>query len=205
MCTWLLRRSVDRARDERPPTDRRRHTVPRPPSPREPRVDRRGMGTIREQSARQVLLAHAQGPRTAPRRSEELDRICQRRLRGARSPRETHMKNSNRDVLRAPAWRRYLTFWRTPIAQDVDDELRFHTNMRVKAAHGARHAGRGSAAVRRRSDSAMWTQRKVNASSSARCASATSATQHCSTPSAPIFAMPFVDCVRAQVSPRQSS
>ena len=31
-----------------------------------------------------------------------------------------------------PAWRRYLTFWRTPIAHDVDDELRFHTNMRVK-------------------------------------------------------------------------
>jgi predicted permease len=42
------------------------------------------------------------------------------------------MKNPNRDVLRAPAWRRYLTFWRTPIAQDVDDELRFHTIMRVK-------------------------------------------------------------------------
>jgi predicted permease len=38
------------------------------------------------------------------------------------------MKNSNR----APGWRRYLTFWRTPIAQDVDDELRFHATMRVK-------------------------------------------------------------------------
>ncbi|HSC31756.1 MAG TPA: ABC transporter permease [Gemmatimonadaceae bacterium] len=33
---------------------------------------------------------------------------------------------------KTPAWRRYLTFWRTPIAQDVDDELRFHTTMRVK-------------------------------------------------------------------------
>jgi predicted permease len=32
----------------------------------------------------------------------------------------------------APAWRRYLTFWRTPIAQDVHDELRFHTVMRVQ-------------------------------------------------------------------------
>jgi predicted permease len=32
---------------------------------------------------------------------------------------------------RVPAWRRYLTFWRAPIAQDVDDELRFHTNMRI--------------------------------------------------------------------------
>ena len=32
---------------------------------------------------------------------------------------------------RVAAWRRYLTFWRTPVTQDVDDELRFHTNMRV--------------------------------------------------------------------------
>lgn len=38
------------------------------------------------------------------------------------------MKNPNR----TPAWRRHLTFWRTPVAQDVGDELRFHTNMRVK-------------------------------------------------------------------------
>jgi hypothetical protein len=35
-------------------------------------------------------------------------------------------------MTKIPAWRRYLTFWRTPIAQDVDDELRFHTSMRVK-------------------------------------------------------------------------
>jgi len=41
------------------------------------------------------------------------------------------MKNSSHDLSRAPAWRRYLTFWRTPIARDVDDELRFHTSMRV--------------------------------------------------------------------------
>ena len=41
------------------------------------------------------------------------------------------MTNSNRNVPRVAAWRRYLTFWRTPITQDVDDELRFHTNMRV--------------------------------------------------------------------------
>jgi len=30
-----------------------------------------------------------------------------------------------------PAWRRYLRFWRPNIAADVDDELRFHTDMRV--------------------------------------------------------------------------
>lgn len=31
----------------------------------------------------------------------------------------------------APAWRRYLRFWRNDIAEDVDDELRFHIEMRV--------------------------------------------------------------------------
>lgn len=30
-----------------------------------------------------------------------------------------------------PSWRRYLTFWRGDIARDVNDELRFHTEMRV--------------------------------------------------------------------------
>jgi predicted permease len=35
-------------------------------------------------------------------------------------------------MTKPPAWRRYLTFWRSPVVQDVDDELRFHTNMRVK-------------------------------------------------------------------------
>ncbi|HEV8233443.1 MAG TPA: permease prefix domain 1-containing protein, partial [Gemmatimonadaceae bacterium] len=30
-----------------------------------------------------------------------------------------------------PAWRRYLRFWRNDIAKDVDDELRFHVEMRV--------------------------------------------------------------------------
>jgi predicted permease len=34
-------------------------------------------------------------------------------------------------MTRTPAWRRYLRFWRPNIAADVDDELRFHTEMRV--------------------------------------------------------------------------
>src|SRR5689334_4401625 len=34
-------------------------------------------------------------------------------------------------MTRTPAWRRYLRFWRPNIAADVDDELRFHTDMRV--------------------------------------------------------------------------
>jgi predicted permease len=32
---------------------------------------------------------------------------------------------------KTPAWRRYVTFWRPNIADDVDDELRFHIEMRV--------------------------------------------------------------------------
>lgn len=41
-------------------------------------------------------------------------------------------------MTRIPAWRRYLRFWRPNIAEDVDDELRFHTEMRVREfmAHG---------------------------------------------------------------------
>src|SRR5574338_312244 len=30
-----------------------------------------------------------------------------------------------------PTWRRYLTFWRTDVARDVDDELRFHLEERT--------------------------------------------------------------------------
>jgi len=30
-----------------------------------------------------------------------------------------------------PAWRRYVTFWQSNIAEDVDDELQFHLEMRV--------------------------------------------------------------------------
>jgi hypothetical protein len=35
-------------------------------------------------------------------------------------------------MTRIPAWRRYLRFWRPNIAEDVDDEIRFHTEMRVR-------------------------------------------------------------------------
>jgi predicted permease len=34
-------------------------------------------------------------------------------------------------MTKTPAWRRYLRFWRADIADDVDEELRFHTAMRV--------------------------------------------------------------------------
>jgi putative ABC transport system permease protein len=35
-------------------------------------------------------------------------------------------------MTKTPAWRRYLTFWRADIADDVADELAFHTEMRIK-------------------------------------------------------------------------
>lgn len=34
-------------------------------------------------------------------------------------------------MTKTPAWRRYLRFWHTNIAEDLDDELRFHMEMRV--------------------------------------------------------------------------
>jgi len=34
-------------------------------------------------------------------------------------------------MTKTPAWRRYLRFWRSDITQDVDDELRFHAEMRL--------------------------------------------------------------------------
>ena len=35
-------------------------------------------------------------------------------------------------MTQGPTWRRYLRFWRSNIAEDVDDELQFHVEMRVE-------------------------------------------------------------------------
>jgi predicted permease len=35
-------------------------------------------------------------------------------------------------MTKTPAWRRYLRFWSTDIADDVDEELRFHIDMRIR-------------------------------------------------------------------------
>lgn len=45
--------------------------------------------------------------------------------------------SSRSDPRRPPAWRRYLTFWGVDTVADVDDELRFHLEMRAAeyAAH----------------------------------------------------------------------
>jgi putative ABC transport system permease protein len=41
-----------------------------------------------------------------------------------------------------PRWRRYLRFWRPNVQRDVDDELRFHFEMRIDelTAHGMANA-----------------------------------------------------------------
>src|SRR4051812_32554952 len=116
---------MDRACHQRCPPHRGRHALPRPPSPREPRMAGRRVGSVGKQSAREVLFAHAKGTRSAARRDEELDPLCRGDRRRAGRPGGSRMK-------RIPAWRRYLTFWRAPVEQDVDDELRFHANMRMQ-------------------------------------------------------------------------
>jgi hypothetical protein len=35
-------------------------------------------------------------------------------------------------MLHVPKWRRYLRFWRSDVAADVDDELRFHFDTRIE-------------------------------------------------------------------------
>lgn len=50
-----------------------------------------------------------------------------------------------------PAWRRYLRFWRPDVVRDVDDELRFHAEMRVQeyvAAGMTKAEARRAVAVR---------------------------------------------------------
>src|SRR5213083_923693 len=54
----------------------------------------------------------------------------------------------------AATWRRYLRFWGPRAAADVDDELRFHIEMRVRdyVAQGLSEAEARAATVRRLGD-----------------------------------------------------
>src|SRR3954465_13403460 len=116
---------MDRAGDQRRPPHRGRLALPCPPPPRDPQLDRRGVGHLREQSPGKVLHPHPEGPSPTPPRDRNLDAFRVRRLR---CPRGT----TANDMTPIPAWRRYLRFWRPNIAEDVDAELRFHTEMRVR-------------------------------------------------------------------------
>ena len=62
-----------------------------------------------------------------------MDAVRPRRLRGARSTAATRLTvTAMTPGKRIPAWRRYVTFWRSNIAEDVDDELAFHVDMRIE-------------------------------------------------------------------------
>ncbi len=62
--------------------------------------------------------------------------------------------------MRTPAWRRYLHFWRSNIQSDVDDELRFHLDMRV-AEYTAR--GMSPDEARRVAERRFGDERKAHA------------------------------------------
>src|SRR4051794_25778894 len=80
------------------------------------------MGAFREQSARALLCAHASWTAPAPSRRERLATIRRGGLQGAGADVTPHRKK----LFRLP--------WRTArqIREDVDEELRFHLDMRVE-------------------------------------------------------------------------
>src|ERR1043165_5985488 len=80
------------------------------------------MGIVGEQSPREILLAHARGSPAAEGRGSRMASL----RRGGVQSLGTSMSGPRRRFFRVP--------WRTSrqIRQDVDDELRFHLDMRVE-------------------------------------------------------------------------
>src|SRR5690348_3556989 len=64
---------------------------------------------------------------------------------------------------RTPAWRRYLSFWGANPRADVDDELRFHFEMRVRdyLARGMSRADAERVAMARLGDTARAAEESV--------------------------------------------
>src|SRR6185312_8390957 len=133
---------------------------------RETRLDRRVVGTLREQPSRQVLPAHHPRPPRASRRSVVLGRVLEGRLgrahvdpspllgQGLMARPPTHDPAS-----RQPAWRRYLRFWGRDFTRDLDDELRYHLEARIDeyVAQGLNLSAARAEAARRRRSSASST------------------------------------------------
>src|SRR5690349_18606617 len=76
------------------------------------------MGTLRQQSPRKILLTHRARPRAAPRRDRDVEAVRRRR------------RPDSRDHLMRRAFRLPTTSER--IARELDDEVRFHVEMRAK-------------------------------------------------------------------------
>src|SRR6478752_2306541 len=105
---------------------RGRHALPRPPSPRATRMDRRGMGSLRQQPPREVLQAH---DRRAGAISGRVARVAPARERDRRRSRP----QIGGDVMSVgPGWRRLFRISRDRQSahRDVDDEIAFHLAMR---------------------------------------------------------------------------
>src|SRR5687768_3631036 len=121
----------DRALDPRPvpvrAADRGGDAVSRAPSSGGERSARGGLGTVRDRAARKVLSADAgrtRGARGAGGELAEVDACGE--PRGACG---TGARMSRRET---PLWRRYSRFWGADPVRDVDDELDFHLEMRVR-------------------------------------------------------------------------
>src|SRR5262249_24580177 len=115
----------------RRPLHRGQRALSRAPSHGAPRPHRSRLGPHREQAPREVLHAEDQGtPATArPRLAVGPLRECGGQgdsrddatvVGGARMSSETRK------------WHRYLRFWRTNIAADVDEEIAFHVDARAQ-------------------------------------------------------------------------
>src|SRR5262249_6359040 len=112
---WLRDLALGGRPQPRGPFYRRGGALPgaAPPRAAEARLER--MGNVREQPQGEVLRAHRRGPRAAPHRTRHLADV----RRGGDARTEPRMK------FRLP-WRS-----RAKIEADLDDELRFHLEMRT--------------------------------------------------------------------------
>src|SRR4029078_6723328 len=88
------------------------------------RRDRIGVGRLREQPEGEVLLAHRARPRPAARRDGDVATVRERRRPDSRDEMTMRMPPGVRRILRLPDTRDRLT-------RELDEEVRFHVEMRV--------------------------------------------------------------------------
>src|SRR5688500_12429090 len=91
------------------------------------------MGTFRKQSPGQVLRPDRGGPPGAQGRVRQLDPLCQGGLRRAGRAVLPHAGPGLMAAPNEPLWRRYLRFFGPDVDADVDEELRFHLEMRERS------------------------------------------------------------------------
>ena len=120
-------RRVDRGAWRRRARDRRRRALQGAAPSRGRRRDRVGVGTLRQQPAREVLLAHAARPRTAARREPRPGSATRRRSDAFSRRADASCRSRTASV--APF---DLPTTSERIARELDDEVRFHVEERAK-------------------------------------------------------------------------